>query len=139
MSRVCLERLITLAQRYLDALGPLDAPLARSQGMSIAELEIDIHALASRLETLPDAWDPQTANLVRHANALLARARGRLQQKLPQHPDILAGARARLRAWKAAWRNAAPTSVDAPPCVGSSLIDVKALIDVTALDLTRGH
>jgi hypothetical protein len=127
MSRVRLERLITLAQRYLDALGPLDAPLARSEGVSIAELEIDIHALAARLDTLPEQWEPQTANLVRHANALLARARGRLQQKLPQHPDILVGTRARLRAWKAAWRQAAPTSVDVAPCLASNLIDVKAI------------
>lgn len=114
MTRVCLERMTVLAQRYLDALGPLDAPLGRIPGTSLAELELELHALSAGLIELPETWDAETAHLVRHTNALLARARGRLQHKLPNHPDILAGVRARLRGWKAAWRHAAPTAVEGP-------------------------
>ncbi|MFO0749983.1 MAG: hypothetical protein U1F43_30585 [Myxococcota bacterium] len=116
-----LSRMAHLAERWIDALGPLDRPLVLARALTAIELELAL-AREGRLLPAPEALtaiidrgssDVQRVigRLVPAVSSLLWRGHGRARRALPGTPDVLEGLRAQLRRMKAEVRSTARTEV----------------------------
>ena len=114
-----LAKLAALADRWIDLLGPPDAPLVLMKAFGAQTLEHELRRAARALpsaESLVRLLDrepelhPTLSRLVPRVSAELWKGYGRAQRKIPGHQDMLVETRAHLRRLKAEVRSTAPTA-----------------------------